>query len=175
MRRRHPVPVCADGITWPSEAEYRQAQKMAVGITGEDIQLIDKLVRHTEQAARRGRPDMVSGSHWDKERRRQDMVRSLCLRAGAGTASGAQVVPLTVAEIEQLKDIRHDIQYFTEYYLLRGHRDPMLDQADDLLNRLHALLGYARATGERGGVMVFRADPGRSGPDEICGQKSPRA
>jgi hypothetical protein len=52
----------------------------------------------------------------------------------------------------------------------RSKRDPMLDTADDLLNRLHFLRGRARATGDAGGVAVFRADPQRQvGPPAITG------
>ena len=40
-------------------------------------------------------------------------------------------------------------------------RDPRVDEADDLLNKLHFLVGQAKATGTAGGVTVFRAEPGR--------------
>jgi hypothetical protein len=142
-----------------SDAEYRQAQQLAVEVSGPDVRLIDQLVRHCEDARRIGRPDMVSGYGWDEEQRYQRLVRDLYERAGAATADGgdAQTVPLTVAEIKQVERLRHNIQYFTGYYLPRGQRDPMLDKADDLLHRLHFLAGHARATASLGGVAVFPA------------------
>jgi hypothetical protein len=147
--RRHSERVWIDDEVWESRAEYDRVQKLAVAITGTDVLLIDKLVRHTEDAARRGRPDMVTGYHWDTERRRQDLVRGLFERAGAamGADDDCRTIPLTVAEIKQLRQIRHDIQYFTGYYLC-GKRDPLLDAADDLLNRLAMAVGHAKATGE---------------------------
>ena len=121
------------------------------------MQLIDRLVRPCEDARRRGRPDMVGGYSWDEEQRYQQLVRDLYQRAGAATAAqyDPQAVPLTLAEINQIERLRHQIQYFTGYYMRDG--DPMLAQADDLLNRLHFLAGHAKATGNRGGVTVFRA------------------
>jgi hypothetical protein len=162
-RVSRPVPVWADGTTWPSIAEYRQAQRLAVEVSGPDVQLIDQLVRHCETARRRGRPDMVHGSSWDTEERRQKLVRDLYERAGAATAAedNPLAVPLTVEEIRLIERVRHDIQYFTGYYLPHGARDPMLDKADDLLNRLHFLAGRARAIEALGGVAIFPAASGR--------------
>jgi hypothetical protein len=76
--------------------------------------------------------------------------------AGAATAAqdDPQAVPLTVAEIKQIEQLRHQIQYFTGYYM-HGSRDPMLDQADDLLNKLHFLAGHAKATSTLGGVTTL--------------------
>ncbi len=155
MRRKRTYRTWADGVMW-EPGEYERARKLAVAISGPDVQLIDQLVRHCEQARRRGRPDMVSGSGWDEERRYHQLVRDLYERAGAAAAAqdGPQTVPLTMAEIRQVEQLRYQIQYFTGYYM--HSRDPMLDQADDLLHRLHFLAGHARATGDVGGVTVFR-------------------
>ena len=148
----------ADGTMWANHAEYRQAQDLAVEVTGPDVQLIDQLVRHCETARRRGRPDMVSG-HWDQEEQRQNLVRALYQRAGAASAieDDPRTVPLTVGEIKVVEKVRHDIQYFTGYYMFADRRDPMLDKADDLLNRLHFAAGRARAVDALGGVAVFPA------------------
>ncbi len=154
MWRKRTYRTWADGVMW-EPGEYERARKLAVAITGPDVQLIGQLVRHCEQARRRGRPDMVSGSGWDEERHYQQLVADLYERAGAAAAQdGPQTVPLTMAEIRQVEQLRYQIQYFTGYYM--HSRDPMLDQADDLLHRLHFLAGHARATGDVGGVTVFR-------------------
>lgn len=156
MRRKYGDRIWVDGVTW-ERSEWERAQKLAIAISGPDVQLIDQLVRHCEDTRRRGRPDMVHGCSWDEEKRYQQLVRDLCERAGAAAASqdDPQTVPLTVAEIKQIEQLRYQIQYFTGYYML-GRRDPMLDRADDLLNRLHFLAGHAKATSALGGVTVFR-------------------
>jgi hypothetical protein len=159
MRRSRADRIWVDGVTWERD-EWERAQELAIAISGPDVQLIDRLVRHCEDARRRGRPDMVSGygGCWDEEERYQQLVRDLYERAGAATAAqdDPQAVPLTVAEIKKVERLRYQIQYFTGYYML-GSRDPLLDQADDLLNKLHFLAGYAKATGSLGGVAVFGA------------------
>jgi hypothetical protein len=158
MRRSRADRIWADGIMW-DRSEWERAQKLAIAISGPDVKLIDQLVRHCEDARRRGRPDMVSGSSWDEEKRYQQLVRDLYERADAATAArdDPQTVPLTVAEIKQIEQLRYQIQYFTGYYM-HDRRDPMLDQADDLLNKLHFLAGHAKATSTLGGVTVFRVD-----------------
>lgn len=157
MRRKFPALIWADGETWEKH-EWEQAQKLAVPITGPEIQTIDKLVRYCENARRRGRPDMVNGTSWDEEKRYQRLVHDLYQRAGAAAAhNNSQNVPLTLAEIRQIEQIRYKIQYFTNYY--RTDRDPMLDLADDLLHRLHFLTWHAKATGALGGVTILPAQP----------------
>lgn len=160
---RRPVPVWDDGTTWPSMAEYKQAKRLAVEVTGQDVQLIDQLVRHCEVANRRGRPDMPNGYPGSTAEGYRDLVRDLYSRAGAATTveSDPRVVPLTLAEITRIEHLRRDIQYFTGYYLPPGNQDPLLGKADDLINRLHFLAGRARATEALGGVAVFPARTGR--------------
>jgi len=149
---RSRVPVYNDGITW--ERDEWERRNLAIAIPGSDVQLIDQLARHCQDARRRGRPDMTYGL--DDEKRYQQLVRDLYERAGAATATqdDVQAVPLTLAEIKHVERLREQIQYFTGYYMI--NRDPMLDQADNLLNRLHFLAGHAKATREHGGVTVFR-------------------
>jgi hypothetical protein len=165
MFARQPVPCWdRDSGDWSSAAELRKAQKLAIAITGPQVRLIDELTRHCEDALRKGRPDMAGGHSWDAEQRRQKLVRDLYERAGAASADDGdlQTVPLTLEEIRIIEKIRNDIRYFTDYYM-HDRRDPMLSQADDLINQLHFLAGRARATGDSGGVIVFagqRALPG---------------
>src|SRR5260370_5252882 len=97
MRRKRTYRTWADGVMW-EPGEYERARKLAVAISGPDVQLIDQLVRHCEQARRRGRPDMVSGSGWDEERRYQQLVRDLYEPAGAAPAAqdSPQTPPLPI-------------------------------------------------------------------------------
>jgi hypothetical protein len=162
MGRKRAEGLWVDG-TWWERSEWERAQSLAVAISGADVQLIDKLVRHVEDAHRRGRPDISTGRMFSEQARWQRLVRDLYERAGAADAAqeNPQGVPLTVAEIKQVEEIRHKIYYYSGYYTFGG-RDPRVNEADDLLNKLHFLVGRAKATGSAGGVTVFQAEPGRA-------------
>jgi hypothetical protein len=149
MTRRRANCIFADGITW-DRGEWERARKLAVAICRPDVRLIDELVRHCQHARRRGRPDMIYGQN--AEKRYRQLVRDLYEWVGEAAVAhdDPQTVPLTLAEVKHVERLREQIQYFTGYYM--RDRDPLLDQADDLLNRLHFLAGNAKATGNRGGA-----------------------
>jgi hypothetical protein len=162
MMRRKKAETMLVGNEWWDRDEWERVRDLAIEVSGADVQLIDKLVRHVQDAHRRGRPDTYHGGMFSSHARWQKLVRDLYQRAGAAAASqdSPQGIPLTVAEVKEVKQVRDDIYFYSGYYM-RDRRDPCVDEADDLLNRLHFLIGHARAAGSAGGVTVFR-EPGRA-------------
>lgn len=165
MRRKkeqEPVYIWIQGERW-ERGEWERAQSLAIAITGTDIQLIDQLTRHCCDQ-RKGRYSLY-GTDWAEGERCLRLVRDLYERAGAADAlqDSPQGVPLTVAEISPIEALREQLQRCSSHSL-SGHRDPMLGKADDLLNKLHFLVGRAKATSGAAGVTVFQAEqaePGR--------------
>lgn len=154
MRRKkeqEPVYIWIQGKRW-ERGEWNRAQSLAIAITGADIQLIDQLTRHC--CDQRKGPHSLYGTDWAEGERCLRLVRDLYERAGA--AEALQGVPLTVAEIGRVEELREQLQRCSSHSLSL-HRDPMLGKADDLLNKLHFLVGRAKATSSTTGVTVFQA------------------
>ena len=144
---------------WWERGEYERVQALAIAVPGADVQLIDRLVRHFNDENRRAARWGGGGVGTFAAEQCQRLVRDLYERAGAAAAVQAdpQGVPLTVAEVGLIEKLRGQLQHVADCGI-GGSRDPMLDKADDLLNRFHFLIGQARATSAAGGVTVFAAD-----------------
>jgi len=158
-KEQEPVYVWIQGERW-ERGEWERAQSLAIVITAADIQLIDQLTRHCCDQRSSGLYREY-GTDWAEGERCLRLVRDLYERAGAADATQGkpESVPLTVAEISRIEALREQLQRCSSRSL-SGQRDPILGKADDLLNKLHFLVGRAKATSSMAGVTVFR-EPGR--------------
>lgn len=126
-------------------SDFTPPPRIAIEIDGDDVRAIEHVIRHAQRRRRGWRPDLSS-----LDRTGQELIAALYQRIGASVAAGNdKTVPLFQGEIWEIQQAQDHIRCYAI-----GH-DPVEDKAQELLNKLHAKLGYAKATTERGGVSVI--------------------
>jgi hypothetical protein len=141
------------------------APELAVDVDGDDIKFIERLFRHLQQQRETARWQPATPSAYMDDVRER-LIRDLYERAGAATAAGSASVPLTEWEISLVVGMRDDLRRCNNRY---PRRDPVLDEADRFVARLHMQVGRAKAVRYLGGVAVFHAEQVRADRQELPG------
>lgn len=129
----------------PQLASWTPPARLAVEIGAEEIKTIEMVVREADAARRRARFHLDSPSY-----DHTSLLKALYMRVGAASAVEDELsaVPLYEHEIS-------DIERMIGAMRMDRANAQITEAAQQLLNKLHALLGRSRAIRELGGVPVF--------------------